>query len=259
MISAARISVIIITLNEERNIEACIQSVLAISDDIIVIDSGSSDRTLEIAQRYTSKVYVQDWQGDGPQRQFGVPRASHEWILNIDADERLLPEQADTLLEIAWSGSPLDAFYLRRKNILHGRWVRHSGWYPDLVLRFFHRERAHFSDRAVHTKLIARKTGRIPAMLVHYSYRDYAQMLEKMNVYSSISAGEIVNAGRQVHVWEPLSHGFWMFFRVYFLKLGFRDGVDGAAIALTSALGSFMKYAKALEMQNQRTDERSSR
>lgn len=256
---ASKISVVVITLNEEKNIEDCLRSVLSVTDDIVVIDSGSTDRTVEIASRYASRVVFHPWQGDGPQRQVGVQYVLNDWVLNLDADERLAPGSDQLLLGLLDQAAAYDAFYLNRKSFLHGKWVRRSGWNPDYIPRLFHKKKAFFSRRSVHTKIEAENIGYSGAEILHFPFENYSHMLRKLDSYSSTLAEEMVGKGRHIKSWQPLGHGLWMFFRVYFLKLGFRDGVDGAAIALTSALGSFMKYAKALEMQNQRTDERSAR
>lgn len=243
------ISVVIITLNEEQRLEDCLRSVLSISDDIVVIDSGSTDRTVEIAQKYTSKVYHQPWLGDGPQRQFGVGFARHDWILNIDADERLAEGGAAEVSKQVAAATDHDAYYMKRKSYLHGRWIKHCGWYPDYIPRLFKKDRARFSENQVHTRIIASRIGYTNITLDHYPFQGYSHMLKKLDSYSSTLALEMFRSGRKIKSWQPLTHGLWMFLRIYVLKHGFLDGVDGMAIASTGALGTFMKYAKVLELQ----------
>jgi glycosyltransferase involved in cell wall biosynthesis len=241
------LSVAIITMNEEANLPACLESV-RFAGDIVVVDSGSTDRTVPIAEQFGCRVYVEDWKGDGPQKNSAIEKCLNDWVLVLDADERLSPEGKDKILEVLQSGSA-DAYSFRRKSIFHGRWIRSSGWWPDRVTRLFRKSRGRYigiNHGVWSTEGHVEKTD---ACIEHYSFTDYADMLKRLNNYSNLGAAELNGRNVRSSYLKAVSHGFFMFFRCFFLKRGFMDGMDGLVISLTKAGGSFFKYAKLLEMQ----------
>jgi (heptosyl)LPS beta-1,4-glucosyltransferase len=249
MSQAAQISVAIITLNEADRIAECVKSV-RFADEIVVVDSGSVDGTQETARALGCKVYAHPFAGFSRQKQYAVDRCSHDWVLILDADERL-PAITATQITQSLSGvnEEIAAFSLLRRNYLHGRWIRHCGWWPDKVVRLVRRDRGAFSPHTVHERWIT--DGRIEQLSLHmdhFSFRSYAEMIEKLQHYSTLAAQEMASLKVNVHFWSPLLHGAWMFFTVYVLKLGFLCGFDGLIISLLNAGGSFMKYAKCWEM-----------
>jgi glycosyltransferase involved in cell wall biosynthesis len=241
------ISVAIITKNEEANLPRLLESV-SFSADIVVVDSGSTDRTVEIAQGFGCRVFTEDWKGYGLQKNSAVGKCRHEWVLLLDADERIPPETAGVIRGVI--GSPLaDAYRFRRRNYLHGRWLRHSGYWPDRQVRLVNRDRGSFRG-TIHEQWAARgRVADLDADIDHYAFSGYADMLKTLNEYSTVIAGELYSSGRRANFLSPVYHGLGMFFKIFVLERGFLDGMDGLVTALTKAGGSFFKYAKLLELQ----------
>ncbi len=243
------LSVAIITMNEADRLTACVASV-HFADDIVVVDSGSSDGTRDIARSLGCAVFEHPFSGFARQKQYAVDQCRHDWVLLLDADERLPPPAAEGIRrELADARADVAAFSFLRRNYLHGRWIRHCGWWPDSVVRLVRRQRGAFSETTVHERWIADgPVAPLPYYIDHYSFRDYAEMMAKLQHYSSLAAREMMARKEKVNCWSPLLHGGWTFFSVYFLKLGFLCGLDGLIISLLNAGGSFMKYAKYWEM-----------
>jgi len=240
------ISVTVITKNEEANIARCLASVRW-ADEIVVIDSGSTDRTVEIAREYTPHVHVETWHGFGPQKNLALSRATGEWILSLDADEWVGDELREALRAAAQSGSPHDAWSMPRSSIFCGRVMRHSGWWPDFVTRLFRRGRAEFSGNLVHERLLVRgTTGILKAPLMHESYRDLDQVIEKMNLYSKLAAQDMHARGRRSSVPGAVARGLWAFFRTYVLRAGILDGREGYMVAVATAQSTYYRYLKLM-------------
>lgn len=243
------ISVVIITKNEEENIADCLKSV-SFAEEVIVIDSESTDNTVEIAKSLGAKVFIEKWKGYGRQKQSGVEKTKNKWILSIDADERIPPETVEVLFSLfnPYPEEGITAFSFCRKNILHGKWMKCCGWWPDRVVRLFDKTAGKF-EGMVHEKwVISRgKVRHLDAVIMHY-HSGYFEILQKMNNYSSISAKEMFKKGLKAPLWKPFFHGMWMFFRSYFLKKGFLYGFDGFIISFCNGLGRFFKYAKLREL-----------
>ncbi len=246
----ADLSVAYITYNAARCFADSLASIAGLTDDIVVVDSGSTDCTLAIAAQFSARTQVRDWPGFGPQKQFAVEQARHDWVLVLDADEVLLP-QAVTAIKQALIADDLPAgFLLPRYNFFHGKRVRFGDWGKDKVLRLVDQRRGRFSNNVVHEHWIADgPVRRLNAPIGHYSFENYHSMLAKLDRYSDLNARSLLARGHTVGQHEPILHAFAAFLKGYVLRLGFLDGSDGAGIALTTALGSFMKYAKALEIQ----------
>jgi glycosyltransferase involved in cell wall biosynthesis len=242
------ISGLVITFNEEANIKACLDSLFRVCTEVIVIDSLSTDRTVEIAASAGAKVYLQKFLGDGPQRSFGLHYCSNTWVLNLDADERLDEDAAAAIRNLDLTETDYDAFEFRRKNILHGRWVKVAGWYPDYIRRLFNRQRTDFSPVHTHSKIVARRSKKVNAHIIHFSFGSYRDMIKILNRYSDWQARTLVGKNQKVSALSPFGHGFFSFTKHYFIKRGFLAGLDGFVIATLNALGSFFKYAKALEL-----------
>jgi glycosyltransferase involved in cell wall biosynthesis len=240
------ISVTVITKNEEANIARCLASV-SWADEIVVIDSGSTDRTVEIARKYTPRVHVEAWHGFGPQKNLAVSRATGDWILSLDADEWVSDELREALRAAAQSGSPHDAWSMPRSSIFCGRVMRHSGWWPDFVTRLFRRGKAEFSGDLVHERLLVRgTTGILKAPLMHESYRDLDQVIEKMNLYSKLAAQDMHSRGRRSSVPGAVAKGLWAFFRTYVLRAGILDGREGYMVAVATAQSTYSRYLKLM-------------
>jgi glycosyltransferase involved in cell wall biosynthesis len=242
------VSVVIITKNEEKNIERCLKSV-SFAEEVIVIDSGSTDRTVEIAKALGAKVFVEEWKGFGLQKQSGVEKAKNRWVLNIDADERIPEETAGVIAEVIKNpSSEVTAYSFCRKNIFRGRWIRGCGWWPDRVVRLFDKSAGHFEGE-VHEKWVLKKgrVGHLSAVIEHY-HRDFTNILQKVNTYSTLSARELYRRGIKPAWWKPFFHGGWRFFYSYVIKKGFLYGMDGFVISLCNGLGTFFKYVKLWEL-----------
>ncbi|MDX3904406.1 MAG: glycosyltransferase family 2 protein [Pigmentiphaga sp.] len=239
-----RLSVIIITRNEARNLAECLESV-RFADEIVVVDSGSTDDTVDIARRHGARVEITtDWPGFGPQKNRALDLATGDWVLSLDADERVTPELAAAIGQALRSPAH-DAYDMPRLSSFCGRFIRHSGWWPDRVLRLFRRGTARFTDDLVHEKVVAGgSVGHLTPHLLHYTYPDLDSAIAKMNRYSSDSARALRARGRHATIGTAIGHGAWTFVRLYLFKRGFLDGRHGFVLAVTAAAGSFYRYAK---------------
>ena len=242
------ISGLIITFNEENNIHACIDSLHPVCDEIIVIDSYSNDNTVEIARAAGAKVLLQQFLGDGPQRTYGLQYCNNDWVLNIDADERLEEGTIDQIKLLNLAVTIFEAFEFRRKNILHGKWIKVAGWYPDYVRRLFNKTHIDFSQVQMHTKILTKKSKKLDCHIVHYSFRDYSDMLTILNRYSTLKAMDLFEERKKVYIISPFTHAFFSFLKHFFIKRGFLAGLDGFVISALNSMGSFFKYAKVLEL-----------
>ncbi len=243
-------SVAIITKDEEQRLPDCLRSV-AFSGDIVVIDSGSSDKTVEIAQKFGCRVYQEDWKGYGPQKNSAIQKCRNEWVLLLDADERLSAGSKELIAEVLKAPSA-DAYTFRRRNYLHGRWMKHSGYWPDLQIRLVNRLHGSF-DGTIHERWVTEGPVKDLAVCIeHYAFAGYSDMLKTLNEYSTVIAKELYASGRRVTFFAPVYHGAGMFIKIYLIERGFLDGMDGLVTALTKAGGSFFKYAKLLELQREK-------
>lgn len=249
---APRLSVIVITHNESRHIAACLDSV-AFADEIVVVDSGSTDDTCEIARARGARVLVTpDWPGFGPQKNRALNLATGDWVLSIDADERVTPALAEEIRAVIATGR-LDAYRIARLSEFCGQPMRHCGWWPDHVLRLFRRGKARFTDAAVHEKLeAAGPVGVLRHHLLHYPYETIEALLVKMNRYSTDAALMMYRRGRRTSIPGALGHGIWTFVRIYFIRRGFLDGWRGLIVACAAGAGSFFRYAKLYMLQQGR-------
>ncbi|MEI7456657.1 MAG: glycosyltransferase family 2 protein [Nitrosomonadales bacterium] len=236
------LSVIIIAKNEAANIGACIQSV-AWADEIIVVDSGSTDRTVSIAREMGAQVYLHaDWPGFGPQKNRALCYASFEWIFSIDADERVTPELRAEL-EQSMRDSTADGYFCPRLSQFCGTFIHHCGWYPDYVLRLFRRGAGRFSDSLVHESvLLTGKTARLKSPLLHYSYLTTDDVERKVSHYSSAAARQMFEAGKRSSLTGAMLSGGWAFMRTYVIRLGVLDGSAGWSIACMNARTTYLKY-----------------
>jgi glycosyltransferase involved in cell wall biosynthesis len=245
-----KLSVAIIVHNEADRLAACLQSA-RFADDIVLVDAGSQDETVALAESFGCRVFHQPFLGFARQKQWAVDRCRHDWVFILDADERIPPATAEAIRTALGTPHPEPAaFNLPRKNFLHQRWVRRCGWWPDTVTRLVDRRRGRFSAHAVHERWLARgEVQLLPHPIEHHSFRNYADMLQKLQQYSTLAAADMVRRKKRIYVWSPFLHGGWMFIHTYFLKLGILEGLDGFVISLLNSGGSFMKYAKGWEAQ----------
>jgi len=242
------VSVVIVTKDEEINIEDALKSV-ADAKEIIVVDSFSTDRTVDICRKYTDRVYQHEWQGFAQQKQMAVDYAEGPWVFILDADERVTPElKAEIVNNI--SGTDLNGFYMPRENYFIGTRIRYGGWWPDHTLRLFKKDRGRLGQREVHERVVVEgSTGYLKNPLRHYTYRSISDFVERMERYSTLAAKEIMkNSGRaglfSLTIKPPLT-----FIKMYFLRLGLLDGTRGFMLAVLYSFYTFLKYAKTWEKQ----------
>ena len=240
------VSVAIITKNEARNIRDALESVKDF-DDIVVVDEFSSDNTIDICREYTERVYEHEWQGYAGQKQIAIDHAKNDWVLILDSDERVTRELKQEIIEKVKENS-LSGFYIPRKNFFLGKWIRHSGWWPDHTLRLFRKDVSKMGPRAVHEKVnVNGPVGRIRAPFEHYTYRTISDYIGKMDKYASLSAEELGNRGFISSFISMLFSPMAVFIKMYLLRQGFRDGIHGFVLAVFYSFYTFLKYAKALE------------
>jgi glycosyltransferase involved in cell wall biosynthesis len=253
-----KLSVVIITLNEERNIGRCLQSVKDIADEMLVVDSFSTDRTREICESFGAKFIAVKWKGYSGQKNHGNRLAAHDWILSVDADEALSDELRSAIVE--WKKSPVPAFArFNRLTNYCGKWIRYCGWYPDQKLRIFNRKLALWEGE-VHEKLHYDRNIAVTHLkgdLLHYSYYTMEEHIAQTNKFSSIGAKQLVERGKKVHAAKLAISPAVKFFRNYVLKRGFMDGYHGYMICRMAALHTFLKYAKARHLQQLKKAERT--
>lgn len=256
-----RLSAVIITYNEQDRLAAALASLAGVADEVLVVDSHSEDRTVEIARAAGARVILNRFQDYGQQKNFALAQAGHEWVLNLDADERLSPElrQAVAALKQAGARPGTSAFAVQRRTFYLGRWIRHSGWYPDRKVRLFRKGAASWQGR-VHERLIVEgAVAALPGAILHYTYRDIGDHLRRLDRYTSLQAGEIAAGRRRALLARALLLPPITFFRHYFFKLGLLDGFPGLVIALLSSWATALKYLKAREARNARDENPSPR
>jgi glycosyltransferase involved in cell wall biosynthesis len=246
----AQVSAIIVCYNEEENIRACLESV-AWCDEIVVVDAHSTDRTRDIVREFTDRVFIRDWPGYREQKQFALDQASLEWVLNLDADERVSPElRAEIQQELADGAPGIDGFFIPRLVHYLGRWWYRGGWYPDYRLRLFRRARARWGGVNPHEKvLIEGKTRRLSGSLLHFTYADVSQHLLTVNRLTDISAIEALKRER-VSSARLVLRPAWRVFRSLIVDRGIVEGWPGLFVAVTAGFYVFLKYAKALELRD---------
>jgi len=247
------LSVIIITRDEADNIRACLESV-AWADEIIVVDSGSQDDTVAISREFTPHVHVHnDWTGFGVQKNRALGYASKDWVLSLDADERVTPELRREIEAVLSNTNAAAAYRIPRLSSYCGRFMRHSGWYPDYVLRLFRRGSARFSDDLVHERLLVEgKMAQLESMLLHYAFDNPEEVLQKVNQYSSAGAQMMRQRGRQATLTGAVLRGLWSFVRTYFLRAGFLDGREGFMLAVSNAEGTYYRYLKLMLLNQEK-------
>lgn len=244
------ISGIITTLNEEANIADAIASLRQVCDEIVVVDSESTDRTVEIARELGAKVYLQRYLGDGIQKNVALQYVTNRWVLSIDADERLSDELVAWIRSTDFETTPYDGFAVRRRNYIGSRWVKCCGWYPDHLVRLYRHDRLRFRDVKQHAFVPTNNTLKIKADLIHYRYKNSGELFSKpARNYSTRGAKILYLQGKKANAFTPFWHGTAAFLSNYFLRGGILGGVDGFTLSLAIACNSYMKYAKLLEYQ----------
>lgn len=242
------LSVIIITKNEAHAIGACLASV-AWADEIIVVDSGSDDDTVAICQKFGALISENQWPGYGKQKNHALSLAKGDWILSIDADERVTPELRQEIEQAIANPDDCVAWKIPRLSSFCGRFIRHSGWWPDYVTRLFHRDYAKFSDDVVHERVIVTGlTGTLKEHFLHESIENLEDLLTKMNQYSTAGALMSHEKNKTASLRKAVGHGLWAFFRSYLLRVGFLDGREGFILAVSTAESTYYRHLKLMLM-----------
>lgn len=240
------LSVVIVTKNEEKEIRDCLESV-AWASEIVVVDSHSEDATVRICREYTDKVHVRDWPGYASQKNFGIDQATGDWVLILDADERVSPELREEIRTVLGSSPVFSAYRIPFKNFLGRHWLAHGGLHPDYHARLFRRSAARYGKREIHESLkIDGKIGRLQGSILHMTYDDIADYVHKVNLYTTLEADHLAAAGRKYRWWHLLKP-VPRFFKLYIRKQGFRDGIPGFISAALLSLYSFLICVKVME------------
>jgi glycosyltransferase involved in cell wall biosynthesis len=244
------LSVILITRNEEANLDDCLASLEGIAQQIVVVDTASSDRTLEIAKNYGATLaQPSDWPGFGPQKNRALDLATGDWVLSLDADERLTPALRSEIVTAVNHSAQVDCFAIPRLSWYCGKFIRHSGWSPDYVNRLFRRGTAQFSDDLVHERLIPHgQVAKLKNPMLHYSFMNYSQVLQKLDRYSTASAEQAFARGKTSNPLKAILHGIWAFIRTYIIRAGFLDGAQGFALAISNGQGTYYRYLKLWQL-----------
>jgi glycosyltransferase involved in cell wall biosynthesis len=247
VVSRARVTVTVVTWNEEERLRRCLESVTW-ADEIVVVDAGSDDKTVEMARVYTDHVLIRAWDGFARQKNFALEHATGDWVLSLDADEEVTPELRDEIHRVVGGDEAAVGFAVPRRNIFWGRWLRHGRLYPDWQVRLFRRGCGRFVDRAVHESVeVDGPVGRLRGALVHHSYRDVADFVARTNRYTALAADEALKGGRSVGGVDLVLRPLGRFVSMYVVHRGFLDGWRGFVLAVLYAYYVFIRSAKIWE------------
>lgn len=245
-----KISVTVRTFNEEKNIRACLESV-SWANEIVVVDSESTDKTVSIAREYTEKIVIQPWLGHIRQSQFATDQASNLWVLSMDADEQVSPGLRDEILGIDLANAGCDAYEMPRRHFFMQKWINHSAWYPDYKIRLFRKDRCRWGGYAPHDKVqVTGSTGRLKNDILHYIYLDLDHFASTKNKYSTLTALDHYKNGKRADILDVTLRPLYAFLYRYFVRLGILDGLPGFTISIMESHAVFMKYMKLHELQN---------
>jgi len=243
-----RLSVIIITFNEQANIARCLASVASVADEVVVIDSQSTDATVSVATAMGARVVLHPFEGYAKQKNFATSQATHDWILSLDADEELTPALTQSIIAFKTGGAAHNVYKLPRLTNYCGQWIKHCGWYPDWQTRLYNRTKGQWADRKVHEYWQPHNPsdnkGTLNGDLLHYSFTSIGAHLQKIERYSELAAHAAVENGKSATILKIIFSPFWHFISEYFIKLGFLDGFYGFVICRLSAYSAFVKYTK---------------
>lgn len=244
------LTVSIITLNEEKNLARTLESVKKFADEIVIVDSGSTDKTEEIAKSFNAKFYFQKWLGYGPQRNKAIELASSEWVLNIDADEEISEELAKKIVDIKdEKNGNIDVFKINFMSVCFGKKIKHGGWSNSYRIRLFKKNSGRFNENNVHEEFITNShIGKINEYILHHSYSDLEDYFTKFNKYTTLGAIEYYKKNKKANLVSIVLNPIYKFIRMYFFRLGFLDGLEGFILAITSSLYTMVKYYKLKEI-----------
>ena len=241
-----KISACIISFNEENKIEACLKSLLPVADEIVIVDSLSSDKTLEIAGKYTDNIFEQKFLGHIEQKNLAVEKASNDWVISLDCDERLSDDLQQSILSIKDQLDNADAYCMSRKTFYVYRWLNHC-WYPDIKTRLFNRNTSRWGGTNPHDHIITdgQRIVRLKGDIHHYSFDSISDHLQTIDKFTEIGADELIRKNKSFNVLSPLTHASWVFIKLFLLKRGFMDGFAGLTVSVLSYMHVYIKYSKA--------------
>jgi glycosyltransferase involved in cell wall biosynthesis len=243
------ISAVIITYNEEKRLEPALKSLAGIAEEIVVVDRYSDDDTLKIAKKYTDCVFQRKWTNFADQKNYANSKARFPWILSLDADERLSPKLREEIIQLKEQEPGCTGFSMPREVFYLGRWIRHSGWYPDRKIRLFQKEKAHWEGKYIHEKLVIEgEVKKLHGSIYHFTYRNVSDHLRRINTFSDLGAQKLYAQNKRCRWYHLLFLPFFRFLRAYLLKSGFRDGFAGFTISVLDAYSVFARYAKLREI-----------
>jgi glycosyltransferase involved in cell wall biosynthesis len=243
------VSVYVLTSNNRRTIERCLNS-LYWAEELVIVDSFSNDGTYEICQRYTDKVFQREWKGHCDQYQYAADLTTKDWIMFVDADEEISPELVEEIrMELARGARGLDGFIVYRRTYYLGKWIQHGGWYPDYEIRLYRKEKGRW-EGGLHAKVVVNgKVDFLKNHYLHYTYRDISDQIQTIDKYSRIAAEDMFRSGEKFSLFKLLFHPSFRFIKEYIMKSGFRDGLPGLVIIVSTMYYVFIKYAKLWELE----------
>ena len=249
-----KISAIIITKNEEHSIRECLESISWVNE-IIIVDSGSKDKTLKICKEFGAKIFVKPWLGFGFQKNTALKLAQFKWVLSIDADEIITSKLKNEIIAIVKSKFPAEAYSIPRRSFYCGKLIRFSGWQSDFVVRLFQKKFCKFSNDLVHEKVLVSGTVvKIKSHMIHNAFENFEEVIKKINIYSSLGASMLHKKNKTSSLKKALFHAFWIFIKTYFIKLGFLDGRSGLMLAISNAEGTYYRYIKLMMLNSKFND-----
>lgn len=251
------LSLVIITLNEEKNIERCIKSV-PFASEVIVVDTYSKDKTVELAKALSAKVFQKDWSGYGAQKAYATSLASNEWILSLDADEALSPELARELYSQFNTLNPKIGYQFPRKSYHMGRWISYGGWYPDYQLRLFNKNNFQWNVDLVHEKVEVQTKVTFQSPILHWVFEDISDQVITNDKYSGLGADKLYRENKKFSMFKLLVKPLSKFLECYFLKRGLLDGLPGFIIAVSAAYSVFLKFAKLWELETLKKNQKDT-
>jgi len=238
------------TRNEEKNIAECLESVKGWVDDIVVVDDFSTDKTLDIVKNYTDRILQKKWELEGASRNFAYAQARCEYVLSLDADERITPELRDELIALFQTPLKYNGYNISHRNYLGTYWIRHGGWYPNSKLKMFRKEKFRYEDAEYHPRAFMEgQTHTLQQDIIHYNYPDFHSLFAKINHQTDYEAKKWIRDGRRMNLLICFRKMWVRFFKFYFIKYGFRDGFVGFFLAIYSALYQFYSYCKYWELK----------
>ncbi|RZT00348.1 glycosyltransferase family 2 protein [Aquimarina brevivitae] len=249
-----KLSGVIITFNEEQKIEQCLTSLQDVVDEIIVVDSYSTDKTIEICKKYNAKIVFQEFLGYKEQKNFAITQATYDHIVSLDGDEALSPELKTSIIALK-SNWDYDGYFVNRYNNFCGQWINHSDWYPDRKLRVFKKNTGEWKGINPHDSFQLKKglkAGCLKGDILHWNYLNYSEFNLQTEKFSSISAQSYFKLGKKAPIWKIVFNPTWAFFKAYFLRLGFLDGLNGLIICVQTANITFLKYIKLRELHKKK-------